>query len=533
MIATENYTERETQFYPTPEHVARKISGMIDFLKVESVLEPSAGKGDLLKALKSHNNKVGMIDCIEIDPNLRTILRGKGYNVVADDFLSYHSYTQYDLILMNPPFADGDKHLLKALELQKNGGQVICILNAETLKNPCSVYRKDLLQKLSNYNAKIEYLDNAFSRAERKTDVGIAIVNVEIPPVRYDMPMFNDFIAGEEFESTYKKYNNAQLATNNTMSNVLKQYNDECRMGLTLIDTFERMSALIPEYASDSKGSPIIGINIRSSEVMKVSMSKKNLFVRQLRYKYWNILFHTRELSNLFTQRVRDEFKLHIHKMRAYDFTAENIRKLYAELSKNLSSNIEDAILHQFDELSYQNSMDKGGNIHYYNGWKTNSAYRINKKVIIPCYGLYSGMYWSLYTARGILCELEKIFVYLDGGKKEGKTMDDVFNEFNRHDYNGERITAKYFDIEFKKKGTIHLWFTDEELLKKFNIFGANKKGWLPNDYGKKKYSDMSEEEQDVVKSFEGVRQYEDTCQNSRFYFGGVQLPALGMSSDT
>ena len=39
---------------------------------------------------------------------------------------------------MNPPFSEGDKHLLKAINIMKNGGQIVCILNAETIKNPYS-----------------------------------------------------------------------------------------------------------------------------------------------------------------------------------------------------------------------------------------------------------------------------------------------------------------------------------------------------------------------------------------------------------
>ena len=64
--------------------------------------------------------------------------------------------------MMNPPFSEGDKHLLKALELMKNGGQVVCLLNAETLKNPYSNSRKELIQKLKELDAKIKYLEANF-----------------------------------------------------------------------------------------------------------------------------------------------------------------------------------------------------------------------------------------------------------------------------------------------------------------------------------------------------------------------------------
>ena len=48
------------------------------------------------------------------------------------------------------------------------------------------------------------------------------------------------------------------------------------------------------------------------------------------------------------------------------------------------------------------------------------------------------------------------------------------------------------------------------ELLKKFNIFGSQMKGWLPFAYGKKEYSDMTREERLVVDSFEGEKSYKD-----------------------
>ena len=222
-----------------------------------------------------------------------------------------------------------------------------------------------------------------------------------------------------------------------------------------------------------------------------------------------------------------------LNKMRAYDFTPANIRKIYADLSKNLSSNIEQAILKQFDELYYQDSLEKVNNIHYFNGWKTNSAFKINKKVIIR--HTYNDDGWSFpYKGSDILEEFEKIFTYLDDEKRDGEPIYPILSKaFNRWNYAGERLHFKYFDVEFKKKGTLHLWFNDLELLKKFNIFGANKKGWLPNGYGKKSYSEMNEEEKEVVNSFEGKKEYEDTMRNSSYYLGNTTQNFLGIGKNT
>ena len=86
----------------------------------------------------------------------------------------------------------------------------------------------------------------------------------------------------------------------------------------------------------------------------------------------------------------------------------------------------------------------------------------------------------------------------------------------------------KYFSITFYKKGTCHITFTNEELLKKFNIFGAQYKGWLPPSYGKKAYKDMTTEEKAVVNDFEGETEYNKVMNNTKYYlFDGNNLNLL------
>lgn len=130
-------------FYPTPKNLIEKMFSGLDFKKIKNILEPSAGKGDIVDELRkkeqlysSTYNKFSLdIDCIEIDQNLQYILKGKNYRVVHNDFLTYNTMKEYDLIIMNPIFSNGCKHLLKALEMQaRNGGMIVCLLNAETLK---------------------------------------------------------------------------------------------------------------------------------------------------------------------------------------------------------------------------------------------------------------------------------------------------------------------------------------------------------------------------------------------------------------
>lgn len=119
-------------FFPTPAEVVEK---MIDLARIDretdyKILEPSAGKGNIVDGLMAYGLSEGtIIECLEVNSSLREILRMKGYCLRDDDFLAF-SQTGYDRILMNPPFEDGQdfEHLRHAVALLKEGGVVACIV---------------------------------------------------------------------------------------------------------------------------------------------------------------------------------------------------------------------------------------------------------------------------------------------------------------------------------------------------------------------------------------------------------------------
>ena len=75
--------EAQKGFYPTPPELAAKLVEGIDINKIATILEPSAGTGNLLYALapairRAYYSRYGNtsvdIDCCEIDPAIRGIL---------------------------------------------------------------------------------------------------------------------------------------------------------------------------------------------------------------------------------------------------------------------------------------------------------------------------------------------------------------------------------------------------------------------------------------------------------------------------
>ena len=591
------------QFYPTPEWLVDKMMDKVDFDSVTSILEPSAGKGDIVQGLeryrirkntyyelyiyktqekprrrifldidevneyfqKEYNvdvsnmtanqindwlddnlggNEISFdflchkqdtkanyeIECVEIDSNLCSILRSQHFFTVNNDFLKYDTFKRYDCILMNPPFAQGELHLLKAIKLIENGGQCVCILNAETLKNPYTNWRKELYDTLIYYNADIEYIENAFTTAENKTDVEIALIYINIPKKTIDEDLVKNLVKGETFDREYETFNENQLATNDIIGNLVKQYEFEAKMGIKIIDDFYSMQAYIPSIKNDNN-LPMITLSITGcpDECLNgVELNPINKYIRQLRDKYWSLLFMSNEMSKLLTESARHSYMSQLQSFRDYDFTLSNIKQLQIDMANNLSQNIDEAILKQFDNFTYKYSLDKETNVHYFNGWRTNDAFMIRSKVIIPMYGLYSNYgSWSWYNCKEYLIELEKIFTYLDSGRTEGDGINDILCYETTHSYNGGRIKFKYFDVELKKKGTIHIWFTNEDLLKKFNIFGCQKHGWLPDCYGKKSYKNMTKEEQSVIDEFEGKASYEKVWSDPNKYIGNGQMLQL------
>ena len=596
------------QFYPTPEALVDKMINKVNWSNVTSILEPSAGKGDILAGIQRYNDYCEIyytfrvfdniakkwrsidtfldrtelcdffkreynidisnmnnddiwdwiednldtdnlryelelhksercdkikcsIECVEIDSDLCAVLRNKHYFTVNQDFLTYNTFKRYDCILMNPPFAQGEYHLIKALKLLENGGQCVCILNAETLKNPYTNWRQELLNLLNYYNADVEYISNAFTTAENTTDVEIALIYVNIPTKTVDENLVKNLVKGESYEKEYDEFDENQVATNDIIANLVKQYELEANIGIKIIDDFYSMQKYIPRVKDRNDDIAMINISvIGCSDEMRgdETISPINKYIRALRDKYWSLLFISNEMGKLLTDEARKRYMGKLVEFRDYDFTYSNIKQLQIDMVNNLNRNVDEAILKQFDNFTYKYSLDKATNVHYFNGWRTNDAFMVRNKVIIPMYGIYTRYgTWSWYDCKDYLNELEKIFIYLDGGRTDGKTVNEILCYETTHDYSGGRISFKYFDVELKKKGTVHIWFTNEELLKKFNIFGCQKHGWLPNSYGKKSYKDMTKEEQDVIDSFEGKSSYENVMSNPQVYLGGNQMLQL------
>ncbi len=116
------------QAFYTPASLAARMVELADIQDGHEVLEPSAGSGNILRAIRAagHNGSVrvtaveineGIIDPVSIAQTVR-----------YEDFMTADLGT-FDRIVMNPPFTKGQdvKHILRAISLLRSGGILVAI----------------------------------------------------------------------------------------------------------------------------------------------------------------------------------------------------------------------------------------------------------------------------------------------------------------------------------------------------------------------------------------------------------------------
>lgn len=601
--------EAEQGFYPTPPDVAEKLLDGIDWMKVYTVLEPSAGKGNLVREVlssyslyryRSSDRKID-IDCVEIDPYLRSILayefgaeklhglyaekrnlmdrrvydralgRYEAYSpedkerldivtseisileagnirMIHDDFLSLETWKKYDLIVMNPPFANGDAHLLKAIQMQqRSGGEIRCILNAETLRNPFSNSRQLLQKKLLELNAKVIFVSGAFSKAERKTDVDVALISVSIPEEKRDSGIFNRLKKARNVEESSPD-DVTELTVGDMMGRVVSQYKVECEAGIELMQEYKAMMPyILDSFEKENRYSyPTLTLVVGdTSRFIRGDMPSVNGYLKLVRLKYWKALFSNKEFTGRLTSNLLDKYRDKVNEMADYDFSIFNIQAIAAEMNAEMGKGIEETIVSLFDKLTEEHSWlpEMSKNIHYYNGWKTNKVHKINNKVILPTYGMFADSYWSKETfhvanAEATIRDIEKVFDYLDGDMTAPVSLHGALQRACEEGRT-RNIQCKFFDVTLYKKGTMHIRFHNQELVDRFNIYCCRKKNWLPPNYGNVAYSDMSQEEQAVVDGFHGdgtsgagAKDYAKVLERKQYYLSEpvkeVQLLSSG-----
>jgi hypothetical protein len=476
-------------FYPTPKGLCEKLCApfvrehhgrVYSALGDRIVLEPSAGKGDICDYLCSfdHNHRQATkekIYCIEKDMSLQYILQGKGYKVIDSDFLQHKPSYDIDLIIANPPFSSGADHFLKMWEILE-GGEIHCILNAETVRNQCTEKRQLIGRIIEQYGT-VEYLKDEFLDAERKAAVEIAIVRVtkEKPEKGKFTFDFTEEPAPVSMDDLSIESPSGGMCQVSIIESLVRAYGIAKENYVKLSEAESRMQ-FYGSHLTYNKG--IIDI-YRDSRGY-------NDFLDTFKMQAWQTILKKLNIEKYFTSRVAKEFSENKKQLGFMELTEENIKTVVNMLIQNREEIMKNCIVDVFDMFTKYHDCNRM--LTEKERWKTNKMWFANKKIILPNWVQWSGYSFNTgYYHDENYRDVDKVMAYLSGLdydkiKTVNQALIDQFHQISKGLSSSMFCESEFFNVKFFKKGTVHLQFKDEALWARFNQTASDGKNWLGGD---------------------------------------------------
>lgn len=135
--------KKDFQFFPTPDHIVKKMVELAELRPGNSILEPSAGQGAIIKGvhefysgIKFRTNEDYSIAVCEAMPQNVDILRKEYFQgdqdmAIPDDFLQVPVTGMFycDRIIANPPFTKGQDidHIMHMMRFKEPFKELIIV----------------------------------------------------------------------------------------------------------------------------------------------------------------------------------------------------------------------------------------------------------------------------------------------------------------------------------------------------------------------------------------------------------------------
>jgi hypothetical protein len=472
-------------FYPTPEEVVLK---MIRPWKLDGayVLDPEAGKGDMLDPIAaqykwaSDIRKRPKLYAVEINPDLRAILAGKGYPVVGEDFLSYAPSLQYSHVIMSPPFDRGEEHLLHAWDILA-GGEIACLLDVRSLEGK-SAKEQVVLNLIEDHGTR-EDLGKCYRYAERPTDVEVALIRLhKAGGERLDWDLRNDrpapeFDTGPGAEVALRGFIDAMLAG---FDAALAHYAAYAQARTDI----KRYMAPIGSDLYRERESRTVDI-LKTADEGGTPRDQYNIFVELLQERAWHRLLDHPGFQAILTDRARKMMADFRARQERVDFNAYNVRFFDALVAMQGEIAV-GAVLDAFETMSKYHEDNRV----YTEGWKSNKSWRVARRVVLPNfidridpnkpYDTF-GIKWDNQQP---LLDIDRALCVVSGQPfKDCLTIVQALeNQWRSSDYAARTpgsTVSSHFNVQYYKKGTLHLYFRDAWLWNEFNLQAARGRGWL------------------------------------------------------
>lgn len=446
------------EFFPTPE-LALELMNLDVSGKV--ILDPSAGSGNILDYAKKHFAKKTL--AIEITDELRQIV-GSKHELIGKDFFDVkeEDLSHIDMIIMNPPFSNADKHILKAWEVAPGGCEIVAICNAQTIENDYSMTRKQLLTTINNYG-NYQNIGQLFTEAERKTDVEISLIKLFKPK------RGNDF----NFEGFFMEEDEVQIEQEG-----IQRYDEVKALVNRYIGAIKKFDSMFSELENLNNLTSQLGISKLELELSRNErIMDRDSFAKTIQKRSWQYIFRKMNLEKFVTSGVMKDINKFVEQQTKYPFTMKNIYKMFEIIIGTREQTFNRALEEAIDKIT----MHTHENRYQVEGWKTNSGYMLNEKFIVEnIVGFnYSSDLKVKYDSYGVnrIDDLMKVICQIMGHNySEIGTMHNYFNS--------QPITPNkwyefvFFDVKFFKKGTAHFKFKEKDTWYRVNQSYAKIKGF-------------------------------------------------------
>jgi hypothetical protein len=508
-------------FYPTtPELLKQMVAG--EDLSGKIVLDPESGKADIIKFVQKLGAKA--LGC-EIDKELYKISESYA-EMIGRDFLllTKADVSHVDYIIMNPPFSADIKHIRHAWEIAPDGCKVIALCNSDTLKLERLQIKK--LNRIIDEFGSIEEMGQPFTIAERKTKVNVALIRLNKPEVEQE-----DWSKYFEYE-VIDEGNDPGIVSHDIVTEIVGRYVGSLKMFKKVDELSGEINSMMSSINTNSIS---FGCTMRDRNRGDTVHLSYETFKTSLQKSAWQSVFNVMNMDRFMTEKLKERINKFVEEQSENPFTRRNIYNMMQFVYDSNAGRMDEVLIEVFDLLT-QHHHDNRFNVE---GWKTNSHYMINKKIIIPyMVNLRSGGGIDInYRGASKVEDLVKALCYITGTdydsvghleswsrcerikdpeyyRNDEYTINKIkreYKHYSKHWDFAENFNAKYrdeehhfeesmlkaiekqdatvrrefgkwhdwgfFEVKGFKKGTMHLKFKDEEVWKMFNKRVADIKG--------------------------------------------------------
>jgi predicted RNA methylase len=142
-------TRNYSKFFTYPE-TAMYMAKLLNAKPGDKILEPSAGSGNLIRAVKEYSGDGVLFYACELQEQHAEVLEKITHWYVIADWLSdeiSEDWMCFDGCIANPPFGNGvdlQAHFDKICAMVKSGGKIVMIVPAEFNPTYCNHFIKNV-----------------------------------------------------------------------------------------------------------------------------------------------------------------------------------------------------------------------------------------------------------------------------------------------------------------------------------------------------------------------------------------------------